>query len=300
MNRKLKKIGLFIRITYALSWSIAILFFIFGGKWGTPSSMIVAMVFMFMPMVSAILVQKGIYKEPLKKPLGISFKLNRWWLAAWLFPPLFAFAAMGVGLLMPGVRYSPEMANFFEWLKGFTTPEHHELIREELTASPIHLFWILLIQGLVAGVTTNAFLAFGEELGWQGFLLRELSQMRFWKASAIIGLVWGIWHAPLILQGHNYPEHPVAGVFMMMLFNLLLAPIFSYIRLKSKSVIAAAIIHGSLNSTAALAVIMTEGGNELTIGVTGAAGFIVLLIVNLGIFLFDRSIREKSVSAMMN
>lgn len=87
---------------------------------------------------------------------------------------------------------------------------------------------------------------------------------------------------------------------MMMLFNLLLAPIFSYIRIKSKSVIAAGIIHGSLNSTAALAVIMTEGGNELTIGVTGAAGFIVLLIVNLGIILFDCSSREKSVSAMMN
>jgi membrane protease YdiL (CAAX protease family) len=276
MKRKLKKIGLFIGITFALSWAIAILFFIFGGKWGTPSSMIVAMVIMFMPMVSTILVQKVIYKEPLRKPLGISFKINRWWLAAWLFPPLFAFAAMGVSLLIPGVSYSPKMAGF-----------------------PIHLFWIGLAQGLVAGITVNAVIAFGEELGWQGFLLRELSQMKLWKASAIIGLVWGIWHAPVVLQGHNYPEHPVAGVFMMTLFCLFLAPIFSYIRLKSKSVIAAAIAHGSLNGTAGLAIIMVEGGNDLIIGVTGAAGFIVLLIVNLGIFLLDRSVREKSVGAFM-
>ena len=50
MNGKLKKIGLFIGITFALSWAIAILFFIFGGKWGAPSSMIVAMVIMFMPI----------------------------------------------------------------------------------------------------------------------------------------------------------------------------------------------------------------------------------------------------------
>ena len=62
--------------------------------------MIVAMVIMALSMVSTILVQKVIYKEPLRKPLGISFKLNRWWLAAWLFPPLFAFAVMGVGLLI--------------------------------------------------------------------------------------------------------------------------------------------------------------------------------------------------------
>jgi membrane protease YdiL (CAAX protease family) len=201
---------------------------------------------------------------------------------------------------MPGVSYSPGMVNFFAWLEAFTTPEHIELIRQELAAFPIHIFWLLLLQGLVAGITVNAVVAFGEELGWQGFLLRELSHMKFWKASAIIGLVWGIWHAPVVLQGHNYPEYPVAGVFMMTLFCLLLAPIFSYIRLKSKSVITAAIAHGSLNATAALAVIMTEGGNVLTIGVTGAAGFIVLLMVNLGIFLFDRSIREKTVSAFMD
>jgi membrane protease YdiL (CAAX protease family) len=300
MNKRAKKIILFIGITFALSWTIAVLFFILGGKWGTPASMMVAMVIMFMPMVSAILVQKAIYKEPLRKPLGISFKLNRWWLAAWFFPPLFAIAAMGMSLLIPGVSYSPEMAGFFEMLEGVTTPEQLEQIREQLAAFPIHIFWILLIQGMVAGITVNAIVAFGEELGWQGFLLRELSHMKLWKASAIIGLVWGIWHAPMVLQGHNYPEHPVAGVFMMTLLCLLLAPIFSYIRIKAKSVIAAAIVHGSLNGTAGLAVIMVEGGNDLLIGVTGAAGIAVLLIANLGIFLFDRSIRGKSVSAMMD
>lgn len=42
-----------------------------------------------------------------------------------------------------------------------------------------------------------------------------------------------------------------------------------------------------------------EGGNELIIGVTGAAGFIVLFIVNLSIFLFDCSIRERPVDAIM-
>jgi membrane protease YdiL (CAAX protease family) len=94
-----------------------------------------------------------------------------------------------------------------------------------------------------------------------------------WKASAIIGFVWGIWHAPVVLQGHNYPEYPVAGVFMMTLVCLLLAPVFSYIRLKSKSVIAAVIAHGSLNVTAALAIIMTEEGNNVLI-IGNNSGFI--------------------------
>jgi hypothetical protein len=44
---------------------------------------------------------------------------------------------------------------------------------------------------------------------------------------------------------------------------------------------------------------MVEGGNDLIIGVTGASGFIVLSIVNLCIFLFDRSIRGKPLSAVI-
>jgi membrane protease YdiL (CAAX protease family) len=298
MNAKLKRIGLFIGITYALSWSIVILFLALGVRWGTPISMVVGIVLMFMPMISVILVQKVIYKEPLAKPLGISFKLNRWWLVAWLLPPLVALATIGVSLLIPGVSYSPEMIGFFERFEGIMPPEQLEQMKEQLAAFPIHIFWISLVQGLTAGITVNAIVAFGEELGWRGFLLRELSHMGFWRSSAIIGLVWGVWHFPIILQGHNYPQHPVAGVFMMILFCLLLSPIFSYITLKSKSVLAAAIAHGSLNGTAGLAIMMVKGGNDLTIGVTGAAGFMVLLIANLGIFFFDHSIRGRPLSVI--
>jgi membrane protease YdiL (CAAX protease family) len=298
MNEKLKRIGLFIGITYALSWSIVILFLALGVRWGTPISMVVGIVLMFMPMISVILVQKVIYKEPLAKPLGISFKLNRWWLVAWLLPPLVALATIGVSLLIPGVSYSPEMIGFFERFEGIMPPEQLEQMKEQLAAFPIHIFWISLVQGLTAGITVNAIVAFGEELGWRGFLLRELSHMGFWRSSAIIGLVWGVWHFPIILQGHNYPQHPVAGVFMMILFCLLLSPIFSYITLKSKSVLAAAIAHGSLNGTAGLAIMMVKGGNDLTIGVTGAAGFMVLLIANLGIFFFDHSIRGRPLSVI--
>jgi membrane protease YdiL (CAAX protease family) len=299
MNKKGKRVGLFIGIAFALSWLIVILFLAFSGKWGTRSAMIIATVFMFMPMTSAILVQKFIYKEPLKKPLGISFRLNRWWLVAWLLPPLIAFATIGISLLIPGISYSPEMTGFFERFEGIVPPEQLQQMKEQMTAFPIHIFWIALIQGLFAGITINAVAGFGEELGWRGFLLREFNYMGFWKSSAIIGLIWGIWHVPIILQGHNYPQHPVEGVFMMIIFCLLLSPLFSYIKLKSKSVVAAAIIHGSLNATSGLAIMIVKGGNDLITGVTGIAGFIVLLIVNLFIFLFDHSIRERPVNDIM-
>ena len=298
MNGKTKRVGLFIGMTFALSWLIVILFFIFGGEWYTPGAMIVGTAVMFMPMASVIVVQKILYKQPLKKPLGISFKLNRWFLVAWLLPPIVAFATFGISLLFPGVEYSPEMTGMLERFKGILPPEKLQEM-EKMAKLPVHPIWIALMQGLIAGITINAVAGFGEELGWRGFLQREFGYMGFWISSALIGLIWGIWHAPLILQGHNYPEHPVAGAFMMTVWCMLLGPIFSYIRIKSKSVIAVAIIHGSLNATYGLSIMLIKGGNDLIIGITGGAGFIVLSIVNLCIFLFDPSIRERSINALM-
>ena len=249
---------------------------------------------MFIPMIVAIVVQKLIYKEPVKGPLGISFKLNRWFIIAWLLPPIVAFATMGISLLFPGVQYSPEMAGMMELFKDTLTPEQLQQMESETAALSVHPIWIGLLQGLIAGVTVNAVAGFGEELGWRGFLQKELGFLGFWKSSALIGLVWGVWHAPIILQGHNYPQHPVAGVFMMIVFTLLISPIFSYIRLRAKSVIAAAIAHGTLNGTAGLAIMVLKGGNDLTVGVTGLAGFIVLFLVNIGIFMHNRYVAHSS------
>jgi membrane protease YdiL (CAAX protease family) len=299
MSDKFKRIGLFIGITYGLSWLIIALLVASGGAWNQLVSTVVVTALMFIPMISAILVQKLIYKEPLLKPLGVSFRLNRWWLMAWLLPPAIALTTIGVSLLLPGISYSPEMAGFFERFQGILPPELIEQMREQLTAFPVHVFWIALGQGLIAGVTVNAIAAFGEELGWRGFLFKELGHMDLWRSSAIIGLVWGIWHFPLILLGQNYPQHPVAGVFMMILFSILLSPIFGYVRLKSKSVIAAAVMHGSLNGTAGLSIMVVKGGSDLIVGVTGAAGLVVLIIVNLCIFVFDRSIRGKTVNELV-
>ncbi|MBM3154058.1 MAG: CPBP family intramembrane metalloprotease [Chloroflexi bacterium] len=270
------------------------LYLYLGGKWVMPGTLIISIAYMFVPMIMAIVVQKLIYKEPLKEPLGISFKLNRWFLVAWLLPPLIALATLGVSLLLPGVEFSPQMAGLMERFKSTLTPEQLRQMEQQMTAFPIHPFLIALLQGLIAGITVNAVAGFGEELGWRGLLQKEFGFMGFWRSSALIGVIWGIWHAPLILLGHNYPQHPVAGVFMMTVFTLLLSPIFSYVRLKAKSVIAAAIIHGSLNATVGLALMVVAGGTDLTIGVTGLAGFIVLALVNLCLFLYDRFLAKET------
>jgi membrane protease YdiL (CAAX protease family) len=287
MNINRKKIGWFIGLTFGFNWLLAFLFFGLVGNQNPTATLVMAIAYMFVPMVMAIVVQKFIYKEAVKGPLGISFRINRWFLVAWLLPPLLALATFGVSLLLPGVAYSPDMAGMVERFQGTLTPEQMAQLQAQTAALPIHPLWLGLLQGLIAGITVNAVAAFGEELGWRGFLQRELAGLGFWKSAGLIGLIWGVWHAPLILQGHNYPEHPVAGVAMMTLWCILLSPVMSYIRLRAKSVLAAAIFHGTLNGTVGLAILLVQGGNDLTVGLTGLAGFVVLALVNLGLLIYQ-------------
>lgn len=132
-----------------------------------------------------------------------------------------------------------------------------------------HIFVTMLIQGLFYGATINAVAAFGEEYGWRGFLQQQYSYMGFWRMSLVIGFIWGLWHIPIIIQGYNYPQNPILGMGMMTIFTILFTPLISYIRIKSGSVIPAAIMHGTLNATAGIAIIFTRGGSDLTVGVTG-------------------------------
>ncbi|MDD3656081.1 MAG: type II CAAX endopeptidase family protein [Atribacterota bacterium] len=288
MNKKTKKAIIFIGLTLSLSYLLVFIYFSLGGKWIMPGSLIIATTYMFIPMLAAIIVQKVMYKESIKEPLGISFKLNRWFFIAWLLPIIIAFMALGISLFLPTVEYSPELAGFYENLESTLSPEQIEKMKAQAAAFPVHPLWIAVLQALIAGITINAVAGFGEELGWRGLLQKELAHLGFWKSSICIGLIWGLWHAPLILQGHNYPSHPQIGVIMMVIFILLLSPILSYIRLKAKSVIAAAILHGSLNATFGIPLMVIKGGNDLTVGITGLAGFVALALANLGLLIYDR------------
>jgi membrane protease YdiL (CAAX protease family) len=288
MAVNVKKVAIFAGLAYGLSYLLATLYFALGGTETMPGMLALGVAYMFVPLTAAVMVQKLIYQAPLREPLRIRFRPNRWFLVAWLLPPLIALATLGVSLLFPGVTFSPEMAGMFERFRGVLPPEQIEAMQRQADALPIHPFWLGLLLGLVAGITINAVAAFGEEAGWRGLLLTELAPWGFWRSSVVIGVLWGFWHAPLILQGHNYPEHPRVGVFLMTVMTVLLSPLLGYITLKAHSVIAAAIFHGTLNATAGLAILVVEGGSDLTVGVSGLAGFLVLALADAGLFVYDR------------
>ena len=96
-------------------------------------------------------------------------------------------------------------------------------------------------------------------------------------------------------MGHNYPEHPKIGVIMIIVLCILLTQLFLYITIKSKSVIAASIMHGTMNATAGISIMAVSGGNDLISGIAGLSGFITLTIFLIGLFIYDFFISKDKI-----
>lgn len=243
-------------------------------------------IYMFFPMIVALLMQWGRKEKPSVTGL-LNFKISWAWTAAVVIPFAALLLAVLISSLMPGARlhYGPEAIIAFSGLEGAGA----DAIRAQFSSiPPVAAIAGTLVSGIMAGCTINAVAAFGEEYGWRYYLVHALQGQNFWKAALLIGLVWGIWHAPLVLLGHNYPQHPVAGVGMMCMFCFLLGILELWLVLKTRSVFPAAMMHGTINAISGASMFLVQGGTDLTVGLSGLSGFIAVAIVIAILWLYDR------------
>lgn len=286
-----KKIWLFILLSFVMIAGIGLLVYRIGKAdsqavptpLGALLNTLLYSASMFVPLLSVV-ITRSVFKEPVFEGLGVSFRWNRWWWIGWLMMAIMAMAIMGMSLLMPGAQWGGDGEIVQTVLKQMPAQ-----------AGPWGLMAVTFFSGLFAGATINAFFAFGEEIGWRGFLMKELQGKKFLYVALIIGLVWGLWHAPLILNGHNYPQHPVAGVPMMVVLCLLLTPMLMYFRIKSGSVVVAAVMHGTVNALAGLSNLFVTPANDLLYGAPGLAGLLTLLLFDLALFLYDRYVSKEHI-----
>ncbi len=117
--------------------------------------------------------------------------------------------------------------------------------------------WPLLVVGaVIVAPIFNSLPAFGEELGWRGYLLPKLLFLGELQACVVSGAIWGLWHAPLVLQGYNFPRHPISGVLIMVVGSGLLGTLLGWLRLRSGSVFPAALAHGTINALAGVPLVL--------------------------------------------
>lgn len=176
---------------------------------------------MWCPALAAVLTRL-IYRRSLR---GFGFTLGkpRWLVLAVLLPAL-------AGLVMYGSA----------WLF------HVAPLNEAKLPKLFALSFIPLFFGVLA---FSSLAALGEELGWRGLLVPELSRrMGYTKLAFVSGIIWTVWHLPLILFS---PYHGTGPLWLSLVFFtvFVLASSFvqAWMRLVSGSIWVSALLHGSSN-----------------------------------------------------
>jgi membrane protease YdiL (CAAX protease family) len=292
-----KKINLYILLSFSFSWTVALIMALAHVKLDSIlGTVLLAVLYMPGPALATFVIQKFIYKEGFKQ-YGWTFTKKAWkWI---LFTPLIFLALTFLTFAIIGLLGNTHLIPQFGQIDF--SQENVILRLKELAGSKIDiskveipdispqlLFIAMLVQGIIGGSTISLPFMFGEEFGWRGLMLHETKSLGFLKANTFIGIVWGIWHLPVILMGHNYPHHPYIGIMMMTLFTISVAPLFAYARIKTKSILGACMLHGMVNATGALYILYIANWNELYSWVAGCAGIIAGVSLTTCIFLFDK------------
>ena len=274
-----RKVWLFLILSFGLSAIFFSTFNMFGPVW----SFIALLLGMIMPALSVVIVQK-LYKLPMKGRFYLKLRFNKFVVLGVLMPIMLVFYTLILNVLFTGAKFGIAQI-YIDQLAETGVPESYYL--------PI-IIGQTLIMGILAGITINAVFAFGEELGWRGFLQKEFEYMGPWKSSAIIGAIWGLWHTPLIVQGYNFPDHPYIGVLFMIVASSFLGIIISYFTKRSGTIMTAAFFHGVFNAVASITIILTDGYVDIYHGPFGLTAIITYASVAGLLFLFERRVVRKS------
>lgn len=114
---------------------------------------------------------------------------------------------------------------------------------------PAALLPIMALNTIVIGPFLGLIIAFGEEYGWRGYLQPELIKLGRVKGVLLLGVIWGVWHWPIIWMGYNFPGEPILGSLAMVALGIIFAFFFAYSVFKSQGVWTAAYLHALNNQT---------------------------------------------------
>ncbi|WP_341945882.1 type II CAAX endopeptidase family protein [Microbacterium sp. LWH11-1.2] len=191
--------------------------------------------------------------------------------AAWLVPPLLVGLSILVSAALGFVRLDLTFAAF--------AAELQKALPAGAPMPPVEVVVFAQIAMIPLAALLNAIPAFGEELGWRGWLVPALRPLGTWPTLLLSGAIWGVWHSPVILLGYNFGRTDLSGVLLMIGGCVAWGILLGWLRLRSASVWPAVLAHGSLNAAGGLIVLFAAAKPDLGLaGPLGVAGWIVLAV----------------------
>lgn len=283
-----KRLAWFVALTFIITWIIFGQIPLRGLNYGTGVTIYIVMAGMFVPALCNILtrlITKEGFGNMLLRP---NFKGHgKEYLLIYFGPTVLLLVSAAVYFLIFPGSFDSQL----------TVLQEAAARTGKLTVQTLLLITILQIT--IIGPLINIIPTLGEELGWRAYLLPKLRLLFSDRwALVITGIIWGLWHTPVIVLGHNYGTsyigYPWLGILMMVVFCVWLGIIEGYAAIKLNSVIPAAMIHSAVNAGAGLAVLMAKSGYNPLLGpaITGLIGGLPFIIV--AVILLIKAGRERA------
>src|SRR5215204_5947572 len=176
----------------------------------------------------------------------------QWYLVVILGPAAFSLAVAVVYALLGG-----------SWAEAAPPA----LLEGPLLFLPLFLLILTLTDGL------------GEELAWRGFALpRLLTRYNALVASLVLGVIWGLWHLPLVwTEGATLYQQPV----LLFLVDIAAKSVlFTWVFLHTRgSVLLAMLLHAATNLFIVSPDVASTGDLTLPLLAAGAKWVLVVVVV---------------------
>ena len=292
-----RRILVYLAFSFGIAWGVGLVIYLTGGLRnsprivpGTPITLAVvllAMGYMWAPALAHILT-RAVTREGWSDILLAPRFRRAWpyWIAAWGGPGL--LVVMGAAFfyaLFP--RYFDASLSAVRAIIG----QAESISGRPLPLSPWAFVIIQTVQAIVIAPVINGLFTFGEEFGWRAYLQPKLMPLGGRRAFLLMGLIWGVWHWPVIAMGHNYgleyPGAPWLGMLAMVWFTFVAGTFLGWTTLRGGSVWPAVIGHGAINGIAQIGMLFVKGRPDLLLGPmpVGVIASLPWALVTLWIFL---------------
>jgi membrane protease YdiL (CAAX protease family) len=274
------RVLLFLGIVFPVTWLIDLGNWFLGGTDNLIAFPLLMILAMYVPALAAAIIVQFVTREGLRNA-AVNWGKRRHSVNAYLLMLAIALVTYGLTLAVGWGRIDGDASTLTELLDtlglGVSIP------------APV-LLGAAGFTILAGGVAVNSLYAFGEELGWRGYLLPSLLHLGKLKACLISGALWGVWHAPLILMGHLYPGHPILGILMITVMCMALGVIFGWLWLSTGSIVPPIVAHAALNAQllAYFPSFVVTDVNPVLGGGTGIIGLGAMGAVALWLYLSGR------------
>ena len=270
----------FIVIAFGLAWLIDLPLWLSGKGLATPGAIFLIVLMMYTPGAAALIVAFFV-QRPRPRPLPE-------YLGLWPLRP----AARVVWLTVAGLLGSIAVVIVSVFLSAALGLVPLDLVHfsgfEQTLQAAAHGVAIPLPVGLLVLISViqiplvspfNAVATIGEELGWRGWLLPSLRPLGTWPALVITGVVWGLWHSPIILLGYNFDQPNAFGLVMMVGGCLVLGILVGWLRLRSGSIWPSVFAHAGFNGAAGFLSLVIAAGAKPDLVLVGALGLVPWIVM---------------------